>query len=133
MVTIHEEPDCGNAPRKEILRDLVVAIAERDGESIAPLLADDVAWTFVGEQHLTGRDTVLKWVDDLPPVEEVAFGTFLTHGRGAGVDGVLDLVDGARLAFCHGLRFAGAARTTKIVSVNSYLIRTTADGGLGAG
>lgn len=122
MVTIHDEPDCGNAPRKEILRDFVVALAKRDSEQIASLLADNIVWTLVGERTLTGRDAVRKWVTALPEVDEVVFGSLLTHGRGASVDGVLRLVDGTQCGFCHVLRFTGAAKAAKILGVNSYVI-----------
>ena len=36
MVSIREEPDCGNAPRKTIVRDLVVALAMKDIDFVAP-------------------------------------------------------------------------------------------------
>lgn len=121
MVTIQEEPDCGNAPRKEVLRDLVVALAQKDADHVASLLSEDIAWTLVGERHLAGRTAVVEWVTKLPPVDQVAFGSLLTHGRGASVDGVLELADGTRWGFCHVLRFAGATKTARLVSVNSYL------------
>ncbi|MDJ0357884.1 hypothetical protein [Paenarthrobacter sp. PH39-S1] len=68
MVTIREEPDCGNATRKKILRDF---------------------------------------------------------GRGASVDGFFDVADGTRRGFGHVLRFAGAAKTAKIVGVKSHVINIT--------
>ncbi|WP_111720957.1 nuclear transport factor 2 family protein [Homoserinimonas sp. OAct 916] len=125
MLTIHEEPDCGNAPRKLILRNLVVALATQDSEYVDSLLSDDVVWDLVGGQVLMGRDAIREWITSQGPVDAVTFGTFLTHGRGAGVDGSLDLADGPRSRFCHVLRFAGAARTAKVIGVNSYIIRAT--------
>ena len=127
MVKIHDEPDCGNAPRKEILRDFVGSLAERNSEHVTSLLADDIAWRIVGERTLTDRDTVLKWVTALPKVDQVVFGSLLTHGRGASADGVFHLADGTQSAFCHVLRFAGAAKTAKIVGINTYAIVLTAE------
>lgn len=124
MVTIHDQPDCRNAPRKEILRDFVVALAERDGEKIVLLVADNIVWTLVGERVLTGRDAVRRWVTSLPEVNGVVFGSLLTHGRGASVDGALGMVDGTHSGFCHVLRFTGAAKTAKILGVTSYVIIT---------
>lgn len=125
MVTIHEEPDCGNSPRKEILRDLVVALAQRDVEHIEAVLADDVSWTIVGEQTVSGREATKEMVLALPHVDELTFGTFLTHGRGGGVDGVLRLADGTQTAFCHLLRFKSTVKTAKVVGINSYLIEVS--------
>ncbi|SFC97234.1 hypothetical protein [Streptomyces aidingensis] len=58
MVMIRSTPDCGNAPRKEVLRDLVVALAEGDDETVAALVGEDVAWSLVGETVLRGREAV---------------------------------------------------------------------------
>lgn len=127
MVTIHEEPDCGNSPRKEILRDLVVALAQRDVEHLAAVLDEDVSWTVVGEQTVSGRVAARGMALALPPVDELTFGTFLTHGRGAGVDGVLRLADGGETAFCHVLRFKSTAKTAKVADINSYLIKVSGE------
>ncbi|MDN5755019.1 MAG: hypothetical protein ACTHWW_06725 [Arthrobacter sp.] len=122
MVTIDEEPDCGNSPRKEILRDLVVALAQRDVEHLEAVLDEEVSWTVVGRQTVTGRAAARELALALPPVDELKFGTFLTHGRGAGVDGVLRLADGTETAFCHVLRFKSTAKSAKVADINSYLI-----------
>ena len=127
MVKIHDEPDCGNAPRKEILRDFVVSLAERNSEHVTSLVAEDITWRIVGDRTLTGRDAVRKWVTALPKVDQVVFGSLLTHGSGASVDGVFHFVDGTHSAFCHVLRFAGAAKTANIVGVNSYAILPAAE------
>ena len=128
MVTIHRLPDCGNAPRRELLAALVVALAKHDADHVDLVLADDFAWRIPGQRILEDRDGVRQWIAATPPVEEVSFGSLLTHGRGASVDGVLVLQDGTRQAFCHVLRFAGAAKTAKVLEVDSYLIALPAPG-----
>lgn len=127
MVTIHEEPDCGNAPRKEILRDLVVAIAEQDLEHLETVLDENISWTLVGSQSVSGRPAASEMLLSLPRVDELTFGTFLTHGRGAGVDGMLTMVDGTHTAFCHVLRFPSPVKTAKVIGINSYFIKIPAE------
>ena len=127
MVTIDEEPDCGNSPRKESLSDLVVALAQRDVEHLEAVLDEDVSWTVVGQQAVTGRAAARELALALPSVDGLKFGTFLTHGRGAGVDGVLRLADGTETAFCHVLRFKSTAKNAKVASINSYLIKTSSE------
>lgn len=122
MVTVRSTPDCGNAPRKEVLRDLVVALAERDGETVAALVGEDVEWNLVGDTVVRGREAVRAWAADLPEAKEVAFGALITHGREAGVDGMIEAADGTRHAFCHVLRFPGTARTAKIAEIRSYIL-----------
>lgn len=85
-------------------------------------VADDIAWTLVGERTLTGADSVRRWMAQLSIVDEVAFGSLLTHGRGASVDGELRLTEGARTGFCHVVQFASMTKTAKIRSINSYFI-----------
>lgn len=122
MVTIRFAPDCGNAPRKEVLRDLVVALAEGNDETVAALVGEDVEWNLVGDTVLRGREAVRAWAADLPEAKEVAFGSLITHGREAGVDGTIEAADGTRYAFCHVLRFPGTARTAKIAEIRSYVL-----------
>lgn len=113
MVVIREEPDCGNAPRKTIVRDLVVALAMKDTDFVAPLIAGDVSWTVIGEQHLVGGPAILVWISGLPVVSEVVFGSLLTHGHEASVDGVLELSDGTKLGFCHPRVTRGGAASAE--------------------
>lgn len=101
---------------------LVVALATGDLDLVDSFLADDILWTIVGKRSLEGRTAVRQWISSSPPVAEVSFGSLLTHGRGASADGALVLHDGRRQAFCHVLRFAGAAKTPKVLEVDSYLI-----------
>ena len=125
MVKIHIEPDCGNAPRKKTLRDLVVAVADRDATTIRGILANDIAWALVGERQLHGPDAVEEWIAAGPTVAEITFGSLLTHGAGASVNGVLSLDDGTTVEFCHVLQFTGAAKTAKLKEVTTYLVETT--------
>lgn len=107
---------------KQILRDFVVGLAERDSEQIVSLLAEEIVWSLVGGDTLTSCDAVRRWVTSLAEVDEVAFRSLLTHGRGASVDGVVRLAAGHRSGFCHVLRFTGSAKTARIRGVNSYVI-----------
>jgi hypothetical protein len=120
VVAVREAPDCGNAPRKEVLRDLVIGLAEADADAVVGLLAEDVRWSLVGDAELVGANAVRDWVAGLPAADELVFEALLTHGRLAGVDGAVIGPDGAQEAFCHVLHFAGAAKTAKIVRVRSY-------------
>lgn len=120
MVAVREVPDCGNAPRKEILRDLVIGLADGDVDAVGGLLSEDVRWSLVGDAELVGADAVRDWVAGLAEADELVFEALMTHGRLAGVDGTVIGPDGSREDFCHVLHFAGAARTAKIVRVRSY-------------
>ncbi|EST21262.1 hypothetical protein N566_27590 [Streptomycetaceae bacterium MP113-05] len=89
---------------------------------MAALVGEDVEWNLVGDTVLRGREAVRAWAADLAEAKEVAFGSLITHGREAGVDGTIEAADGARYAFCHVLRFPGTARTAKIAEIRSYVL-----------
>lgn len=119
---VHDEPDCGNAPRKEILRDLALALAVPDADAVASLVRDDVTWTVAGGAQRTGVDAVRAWVAARPASASVTYESLITHGRDASVSG--HTVDGGGRVehFCHMVRFAGTAKTAPAVAVTSYLI-----------
>ena len=55
-LTIHA--DCGNAPKKLVLRDLNIAFAHSDVEAIFDHLTDDIRWQIIGEADLHGKEAV---------------------------------------------------------------------------
>lgn len=122
MVTVRIAPDCGNAPRREITRDLVIALADNDARVIEEMLAQNGQWTIVGAETHSGRDAILQWVAGLPAVRELEFGSVLTHGKGASVDGTATRSDGTIVHFSHVLEFAGHAKTAPLASVRTYEI-----------
>jgi ketosteroid isomerase-like protein len=48
------EEDCGNAPKKLLLKELNIAFARGDSEKILSFVTDDIVWKIVGEKRLKG-------------------------------------------------------------------------------
>ena len=46
---LHIPPDCGNAPKKVMVRDLTVLFASYQVPEAMAHMADDVVWTLVGQ------------------------------------------------------------------------------------
>ncbi|HIV57579.1 MAG TPA: hypothetical protein H9902_06440 [Candidatus Stackebrandtia faecavium] len=122
MVEVVATPDCGNAPRREIIKDLVVAIAEKRVDDVGAIVAADVNWTVIGEAEMDNLDRVLEWITGAENVKQVRFGSILTHGREGGVDGEFTTATGQRWAFCLVIGFASTAKTAKIKTVRAYLV-----------
>ncbi len=122
LKVVEAPEDCGNAPRKMVIRDLLVALAERDHDAVVPFLREDIRWEIVGAQELTGLDAVGAWLAQQPPVEQLHIATVMTHGTDCGADGRLVHSDGSTTRFNHVLLFAGHAKTAKLKAVRSYLI-----------
>lgn len=121
-VRIVDEPDCGNAPRREILRDIVKALATRDADAVTEYLRVDAVWSLVGDRDLSGTDQIALWIASMPAPTELRFESLVTHGREASASGTLTLASDEQSHFSHVFQFAGATKTAKVKRVASYLI-----------
>lgn len=122
MVVMTEASGCGNAPRHQVIRDLVLALAEVDEPRLNELLAEKVHWEIPGAESTEGLAGLTSRLVEQSEVEQITLNSIITHGREGGADGVLDFRDGSRLAFCHMLKFASTAKTAKVTLMRSYLI-----------
>lgn len=111
--------DCGNSPRLLIVGEFAVKWAAGDAEAVSAWLADDARWILVGAA--TSGDPAGSRVPPPPfEPESVEILSTVTHGRLAACDGYLS-ADDRRVDFCHMIRFAGAAKTAKIVEIRTYI------------
>lgn len=115
--------DCGNAPRKELIRDLNIAFAENKKEKILEFMADDIEWIMVGKQIMNGKEEAAKFLktmgDDV--AEELILDTCVTHGDTAAADGVIKYAE-MSIAFCDVYKFTGHDKNAKIKQLTSYAI-----------
>lgn len=121
-LNVVDEPDCGNAPRREILRDIVMALATRDADAVAKYLGPDAVWRLAGDRDMTSAHEIASWVASTPAPTELRFESLVTHGREASASGTLTLASGEVLHFSHVFQFAGATKTAKVKRITSYLI-----------
>lgn len=124
MVMVEAAPDCGNAPRKQVLRDYSVALVRRDVEALLALVADDVEWDIVGRRSVEGRDGLVSALDEVlaGEAEVLRLDAVLTHGKEGAVSGRVDFRGGGRLRFCDVHEFGGHGRSAKIKRITSYWI-----------
>ena len=123
LLKVVEAPkDCGNAPRKMVIRDFLVALYQQDEESVVAALREDVRWEVLGSTVLEGLEDARDWLHRQPPVAELHIATVLTHGTDCGADGWVVHRDGSTTNFSHILFFTGHTKTAKIKQLRSYLI-----------
>lgn len=48
--------DCGNSPKKELLKDLTIYFASYDIRKAMEYMDEDVSWTLVGDEPIVGKD-----------------------------------------------------------------------------
>ncbi len=107
-ITIHA--DCGDAPKKQLLRDMNIAFARSDVEAILDFFTDDVHWRIVGETELRGKAAMREALEAMKGVvtRELIIHSIITGGREGAVHGVIISEDGAPVAFCDVVQFDSA-------------------------
>lgn len=117
--------DCGNSPKKQLLRDLTIALAKQDIESWLEWMRDDVVWEIIGEDRLEGKvamaDRLQSWHDR--SISELEIHHIITHGNTASLNATVFFADGKRLDYCDVYNFGGFGKTAKIKKIMSYVIQ----------
>ncbi len=125
-ITIHA--DCGDAPEKELLRDLNIAFAKADVDGILDFFTDDIRWQIMGEADLRGKAAVREALDAMKDVvtRELVIHSIFTEGREGAVNGLIVTEAGGAVVFCDICRFASDAGGL-IESMKSFAIEVTSE------
>ncbi len=125
-ITIHA--DCGDVPKKALLRDLNIAYARSDVEAILDFFTDDIRWHIVGEFEMRGVDQVRQALLQMKDVKarELVIDSIITQGGEGVISGSIIPENGKPVAFCDVCRFAAGE---KIKSIKSFTVELN-DGGL---
>ncbi|WP_299092340.1 nuclear transport factor 2 family protein [uncultured Metabacillus sp.] len=116
--------DCGNAPKKVVLKEFIIALAKKDISFILENVSDDILWNKIGCEKIEGKDhfaEALQQIND-SPVWEIQISNIITHGRSGAVNGTLLLEDNRKLEFCDVYMFTSAGKNSKIKEMTSYVI-----------
>ena len=118
--------DCGNAPKKIILRDFNISLIIKDYSTLLEKTADDITWIIIGDEIIEGKRDFIKKVDELyeDKITELLIHDIITHGYVASVHGKL-IGPNESFHFCHIFKFTGASKTAKIKKITSYIISET--------
>jgi ketosteroid isomerase-like protein len=116
--------DCGNSPRKHLLKELNIAFARGDVENILSYVTDDIVWESVGEKQLKGIENFRNELENLKQVEvsELKIENIITHGWIASANGIMHMKTGEKFDFCDVYAFNSASKTGKIKAIKSYCI-----------
>lgn len=126
MVHIVGASDCGNAPKKQVLRDFSIALAKRDRDAALSAVADDIEWEIVGRWTIGGKADFAAALNTVADQQVVTLHleTILTHGDEGSVSSSVELGDSRRLRCCDVYKFSGHSKTAKIKRITSYWIET---------
>ena len=122
MLIVEAPEDCGNAPRKRVIRDFIVALYSGQTPEVLGYLSENVNWKMIGSWDASDKTGVGHYLSQYTKIVHLRIGTIITHGTDCGIDGEITFESGQQAAFCHVLIFTGGARTAKIKAVRSYQI-----------
>lgn len=118
---VHCLPDCGNAPRKQILKDLMIAFARADKEYITKMIAPDVVWKIAGKETFCGKTDCLQGVSKhhKENILTLDIKQIITHGKTAAVHGEI-ILENKNILFCDVFEFASAGKQALIKEITSF-------------
>lgn len=116
--------DCGNAPRKVLLKELYMSFSRNEIGFIEDHLTEDAIWNIIGDRWTQGKDLFLESLKKLRSlrVTEIQICNIITHGKTAAVNGSVHLEDNSSRAFCDVYLFNNSAKSGKIKEITSYII-----------
>lgn len=123
-IKITSPNDCGNAPKKRVLKEFIIAFAKNDIGFITESLSENVTWNLINECIIQGRDHVVKEVENklTRKIVELEIHKIITHGYTAAANGSVKLEDNSFYSFCNVYAFVSAGKNT-IKEITSYVIK----------
>ena len=115
--------DCGNAPKKIVIRDCLTALARGDRDKLRDFFAADAVCDLVGVGEFRGIEEALGRIGAAAEAEmwlEVRIDNIITHGNVGAANGIIRTA-GRNIAFCDVYRFASAGNA-KIKRITAYRI-----------
>ena len=122
MTKVTIAPDCGNAPRKEFLKNFNVTFATSKADFIIEHVSEDILWIIHGDKHITGKEAFVKEINSMKDytADELVIHAIITHGREAALNGNMKMGD-KTYAFCDVYRVTNTANNT-VRQMDSYVL-----------
>ncbi|ARI77766.1 nuclear transport factor 2 family protein [Halobacillus mangrovi] len=119
--------DCGNAPKKQLIKEFNIAFAKNEVAFIISCVSDDIQWNMVGDQVIQGKKAFSDSLQHMEgsPISKIHIKNIITHGRTGAADGTLFFNSGKQFHFCDIYTFTSAGKQAKIKELTSYIIEGT--------
>jgi hypothetical protein len=119
--------DCGNSPKKILLKEFIIAFAKNDIDFITEIITDNVYWNIIGDKIIQGKDNFVVTLKQMKncTITQIHIKNIITHGSTGAVNGTLLFEDKKSYAFCDVYNFTSADKDSKIKEITSYVIETS--------
>lgn len=123
MTKITVKTDCGNAPKREFLKEFNIAFAKENIGFLTESVTDNIVWNIVGDKKIAGKK---NFTDELEKMKtekaaELILDQILSHGKEGAANGVMKMQNGKKYAFSDFYEF-NSAKGAKLKSITSYVI-----------
>jgi len=110
MTKITSSPDCGNSPKKELLKKINIAFANGNSDFLTESVADKIVWDIIGEKKIVGKEKFTEHLIKMKAekASELVLDRILTHGKEGAVNGIMKMQNGKKYAFSDFYDFNGA-------------------------
>lgn len=121
--TVIGDLKCDNAPKRKIMRDLLIATTVGDESKINELLTDDFIWHVPGEFDLNGKDNFIHEIKKLlQKVSSLEVKTMLSHGKEGSTHGTIINTTGEKVYFADMYTFENHKKDARINTITSYIV-----------
>jgi hypothetical protein len=116
--------DCGNAPKKVILKEITVALATRDYIGLCENMADDIRWKIAGHKSFFGKEALKDALNQniSKVLIQLQIQNIITHGSTGAVNGIFEFDDHSTLSYCDVYTFSSAGKSAKVKEIVSYRV-----------
>lgn len=123
MTKITVQPDCGNSPKKEFLKNFNVAFGKGKAQFIIDCVTDDIVWNMVGDKTIIGKEDFAKAINKMKDKEasELFIEKIITHGKEGATNGIITMKNRKKYAFCDVYEFKSSS-SKMLKTLTSYVI-----------
>jgi len=102
--------DCGNSPRRLLLKKVLTALAKGESAFVLKNMTE-TSFGSPGEKAVSGKDAVGKLLEQRKREAKavLVIDNIITHGPSGAANGAITLANGRSYAFSHLYRFNSAA------------------------
>ena len=117
------DPDCGNSPKREFIRDFNLAFFKGDTEFILNHVSDNIIWEILGHKVIQGKEDFSKEILTMGgcPADELRLHHIITHGKEAACHGEFNMGE-KKYAFSDVYVFVSAGKMI-VEKLYSYMVK----------
>ncbi len=123
MTKITSNPNCGNSPKMEFIKQFNIAFAKGNVEFLNESVTDEIVWNIIGDKKIMGKENFMEELEKMKTekTNELILDQILSHGKEGAANGIMKMQNGKKYAFSDFYKFYNT-KGAKVKSITSYAI-----------